>query len=151
MQVEVGVAGDERVERPADRGTPTGQRPLALVLLEHPPNAASLVLDRYAGDVRVQVAVLGEEAGRGTAQSRAVVGAGEVVASVRQGVEHGRVAHPLIAVDPPDPAEQGCDLVRRGRITEFDDLHGTTEKRPPRSGRNTSKWRRSNVAIVRVL
>ena len=68
-EVEVGVAADQRVERPGDSAQPVVERPRPLVLLEGEADVAAAQPLLDAGDVAVQVgpALVGAEEAEGGA------------------------------------------------------------------------------------
>ena len=126
-QVEVGVAPDERVERPRDDGDAPLRRPRPLVLLEGEPDVRALPRRQHAGDVRVEVepvAAVADEA-RPTHRPGDPSGEGtdDVAAGVGQRLEQAGVDRRLALGMAPDGAQEGGggdQLVHRLEAPDLD-------------------------------
>ena len=118
----MGVAADQRVERPGDAADPPLERPFALVRLELAAEPAPLVSGQDAGDMRVHRPLRGRaEERRGRPDHPvAVVQPDDVVAGVferPQDVRRHRraVTHPHV-VEQLRPGDDGLEGVERADV-----------------------------------
>ena len=154
----MGVAGDERIEGPRDVADVPRERPLALVLLEHAPEALALQPGKHPGDVRVHRPRRGrgEERDGCPDHAVAVVQPDGVVAGVRERAQQVRRhaatrSPPQTSASTSDAANDLIDGLERADLDARRGLDGASVMRhgiglASHRQRRTARPRRAPIA-----
>ncbi|MDQ1129598.1 hypothetical protein QE381_001726 [Microbacterium sp. SORGH_AS 888] len=145
----MGVARHQRIVGPRDVPDPAFERPLALVLLQHPSETAAAIRGQDPGDVRVHRAGGGrpEERDRCADHVGAVVERGRIVAGVRERAKQVRGHSGAVAT--PHLAQHGGCGEHLGHVVDRADVdsrgvlaHGPSlAPRPPSCRWGPIAWR----------